>query len=111
MNRMDEKNLREEVMINQLINICGGTRDQALQILCEAKWNFDVALSLILREAHLCSAPSQNTYQAPFRAPRNTPATPPNFPETLELFHKLHTNDNLPSQTSQPVPENAQLKS
>lgn len=105
---MDENNLRQQVMINQFINICGGTRDQAFQILCESKWNFEVALSLFLREAQLCQAPTaQNSFQ-PFRAPRNTPATPPNFPETLELFHKLHTSDSM---TTPQVPENAQLKS
>ena len=105
---MDESNLRQQVSINQFINICGGTREQAFQILCEAKWNFEVALSLFLREAQLCTAPStQNNFQ-PFRAPRNTPATPPNFPETLELFHKLHTNDTI---ATPQVSENTQLKS
>lgn len=105
---MDENNLRQQVSINQFINICGGTREQAFKILCEAKWNFEVALSLFLREAQLCANPTtQNNFQ-PFRAPRNTPATPPNFPETLELFHKLHTNDTI---ATPQVPENTQLKS
>ena len=106
---MDDIKLRQEVMINQFINVCGGTRDQAFQVLAESKWNFDSALSLFLRETQCCPPPQNTNSFQPFRAPRNTPATPPNFPETLELFHKLHTSESLQQQTAT-VSENAQLR-
>ena len=105
---MDDNKLRQEVMINQFINVCGGTRDQAHQVLSESKWNFDSALSLYLRETQCCPPPPNTNSFQPFRAPRNTPATPPNFPETLELFHKLHTSESIQQQPAQ-VPENAQV--
>jgi len=105
---MDETNLRQQLLITQFINICGGTREQAIHLMTEANWNFDGALSLFFREVQICPPPTQNNNFQPF-TPRNTPATPPNFPETLELFHKLRTSESI--QQPQAVPEDAQLKS
>lgn len=38
------ENLREQVMINQFIMAAGCTRDQAVQILQAAQWQFEVSI-------------------------------------------------------------------
>eukprot|EP00795_Rhopilema_esculentum_P009499 gene9499-17235_t len=44
-------NLREQVMINQFVMAAGCPRDQAIQILQAAQWQFETALSLFFQEA------------------------------------------------------------
>ena len=38
------ENLREQVMINQFVMAAGCTRDQAVQILQAAQWQFEVSI-------------------------------------------------------------------
>nr|XP_029492413.1 UBA-like domain-containing protein 2 isoform X2 [Oncorhynchus nerka] len=64
---MDE--LRHQVMINQFVLTAGCAADQAKQLLQAAHWQFE-----------MCT-------------PRNTPATPPNFPDTITMFSKLRASD------------------
>ncbi|XP_013886819.1 UBA-like domain-containing protein 2 isoform X1 [Austrofundulus limnaeus] len=64
---MDE--LRHQVMINQFVLTAGCTADQAKQLLQAAHWQFE-----------MCT-------------PRNTPATPPNFPDAITMFSKLRASD------------------
>ncbi|KAG8006571.1 UBA-like domain-containing protein 2 [Nibea albiflora] len=64
---MDE--LRHQVMINQFVLTAGCAADQAKQLLQAAHWQFE-----------MCT-------------PRNTPATPPNFPDAITMFSKLRASD------------------
>nr|XP_055040753.1 UBA-like domain-containing protein 2 isoform X2 [Misgurnus anguillicaudatus]XP_055041212.1 UBA-like domain-containing protein 2 isoform X2 [Misgurnus anguillicaudatus] len=64
---MDE--LRHQVMINQFVLTAGCAADQAKQLLQAAHWQFE-----------MCT-------------PRNTPATPPNFPDAITMFSKLRTSE------------------
>ncbi|XP_039980067.1 UBA-like domain-containing protein 2 isoform X2 [Xiphias gladius] len=64
---MDE--LRHQVMINQFVLTAGCAADQAKQLLQAAHWQFE-----------MCT-------------PRNTPATPPNFPDAITMFSKLRASE------------------
>uniref|UniRef100_A0A9J8CUU9 UBA-like domain containing 2 n=1 Tax=Cyprinus carpio carpio TaxID=630221 RepID=A0A9J8CUU9_CYPCA len=70
---MDE--LRHQVMINQFVLTAGCAADQAKQLLQAAHWQFETALSSFFQEANI---PSHHQMMC---TPRNTPATPPNFPD------------------------------
>ncbi|XP_015211911.1 UBA-like domain-containing protein 2 isoform X2 [Lepisosteus oculatus] len=74
---MDE--LRHQVMINQFVLTAGCAADQAKQLLQAAHWQFE-----------MCT-------------PRNTPATPPNFPDAITMFSKLRASDSMHGNSS-PVP-------
>uniref|UniRef100_A0A671PYR2 UBA-like domain-containing protein n=1 Tax=Sinocyclocheilus anshuiensis TaxID=1608454 RepID=A0A671PYR2_9TELE len=75
---MDE--LRHQVMINQFVLTAGCAADQAKQLLQAAHWQFETALSSFFQEANI---PSHHQMMC---TPRNTPATPPNFPDTITMF-------------------------
>ncbi|KAJ8389163.1 hypothetical protein AAFF_G00123690 [Aldrovandia affinis] len=83
---MDE--LRHQVMINQFVLIAGCAADQAKQLLQAAHWQFEMALSSFFQEA---SIPSHHHQM--MCTPRNTPATPPSFPDALAMFSKLRASD------------------
>lgn len=81
--------LREQVMINQFVLAAGCARDQAKQLLQAAHWQFETALSIFFQEA---TVPGCHPHAGHFSAmctPANTPATPPNFPDTLLSFSKM----------------------
>jgi len=86
MGKMD--GLREQVMINQFVMAAGCASDQAKQILQASQWQFEAALSMFFQEI----AVPHNGYNS--AAPRNTPVTPPNFPDALMAFAKLQTTDH-----------------
>ncbi|XP_067118556.1 UBA-like domain-containing protein 2 isoform X2 [Centruroides vittatus] len=65
------ESLREQVMINQFVLAAGCAREQAKQLLQAAHWQFE-----------MCT-------------PANTPATPPNFPETLLAFSKMSASEKM----------------
>ncbi|XP_041078033.1 UBA-like domain-containing protein 2-B isoform X2 [Polyodon spathula] len=71
---MDE--LRHQVMINQFVLTAGCAADQAKQLLQAAHWQFETC------------------------TPRNTPATPPNFPDAITMFSKLRASENMHSSNS-----------
>ncbi|AWP19519.1 putative UBA-like domain-containing protein 2 [Scophthalmus maximus] len=99
---MDE--LRHQVMINQFVLTAGCAADQAKQLLQAAHWQFETALSSFFQEANI---PSHHQMMC---TPRNTPATPPNFPDAITMFSKLRASEcgAGPSQASMacspPVP-------
>eukprot|EP00794_Sanderia_malayensis_P008927 gene8927-9879_t len=68
----------------------GCTRDQAVQILQAAQWQFESALSLFFQEAAV-QVPQH--LHSSVMTPSNTPATPPNFPDALLAFSKLQASD------------------
>jgi len=76
-------------MINQFVMAAGCARDQAKQILQAAQWQFEAALSIYFQEV----AVPHNGHNTISGAPRNTPATPPNFPDALMAFAKLQATD------------------
>ncbi|XP_029996736.1 UBA-like domain-containing protein 2 [Sphaeramia orbicularis] len=84
---MDE--LRHQVMINQFVLTAGCAADQAKQLLQAAHWQFETALSSFFQEANI---PSHHHHQM-MCTPRNTPATPPNFPDAITMFSKLRASD------------------
>ncbi|KAG7459575.1 hypothetical protein MATL_G00212120 [Megalops atlanticus] len=83
---MDE--LRHQVMINQFVLIAGCAADQAKQLLQAAHWHFEMALSSFFQEATIPSHHHQMMC-----TPRNTPATPPNFPDAITMFSKMRASD------------------
>lgn len=91
--------LREQVMINQFVLAAGCAREQAKQLLQAAHWQFETALSIFFQEAAIPSCPRTHIGQV---TPCNTPATPPNFPDTLLAFSRMSTNssDKLSSSPS-----------
>ncbi|KAL4112240.1 hypothetical protein QTP88_016065 [Uroleucon formosanum] len=85
--------LREQVMINQFVLAAGCARDQAKQLLQAAHWQFETALSIFFQDCSVSSC-GQNSAQFGFgqMTPCNTPATPPNFPDTLIAFSRMTTS-------------------
>ncbi|XP_068434159.1 UBA-like domain-containing protein 2 [Clinocottus analis] len=83
---MDE--LRHQVMINQFVLTAGCAADQAKQLLQAAHWQFETALSSFFQEAHI-----PGHHHQMMCTPRNTPATPPNFPEAITMFSKMRASE------------------
>ncbi|XP_012684682.2 UBA-like domain-containing protein 2 [Clupea harengus] len=83
---MDE--LRHQVMINQFVLTAGCAADQAKQLLQAAHWQFETALSSFFQEANI-----PGHHHQMMCTPRNTPATPPNFPDAITMFSKLRASD------------------
>ncbi|XP_015904678.1 UBA-like domain-containing protein 1 [Parasteatoda tepidariorum] len=99
------ESLREQVMINQFVLAAGCARDQAKQLLQAAHWQFETALSIFFQEATVPTC--HHTQNSRFNSvnmitPANTPATPPNFPDTLMAFSKLSANDKVPGTSPGP---------
>lgn len=104
---MENNGLREQVMINQFVLAAGCSRDQAAQILAQASWQFQTALSIYFQEAAI----PRNGAGFSLITPANTPATPPNFPDALTMFSNLSTSDKMatsPLATSSFSPRNNQ---
>nr|DAA34765.1 TPA_inf: hypothetical conserved protein 1806 [Amblyomma variegatum] len=80
--------LREQVMINQFAQAAGCARDQARQLLQAAHWQFETALSIFFQDAAVPGCHPAGHFSS-MCTPANTPATPPNFPETLLSLSKL----------------------
>ncbi|XP_074603992.1 UBA-like domain-containing protein 2-B [Brevipalpus obovatus] len=99
--------LREQAMINQFVSVAGCNHDQAKQLLQHNNWQFQKALSVYFQEnaTSSCSSSSSTSCTSyhhqsgrfPISTPANTPATPPNFPETLLAFSKLSTSESTPN--------------
>ncbi|MBN3304874.1 UBD2B protein, partial [Amia calva] len=98
---MDE--LRHQVMINQFVLTAGCAADQAKQLLQAAHWQFEVCVCVWWEggPGHNRGDRSENKNQ--MCTPRNTPATPPNFPDAITMFSKLRASDNMHNNSS-PVP-------
>lgn len=90
--------LREQLLINHMVSATGCREDQARQLLQATQWQFEAALSLFLQGHSMPPTPSlkmahNSRKLKPVLAPANTPATPPNFPETLISFSRLTASD------------------
>nr|XP_020471572.1 UBA-like domain-containing protein 1 [Monopterus albus] len=88
---MDE--LKHQVMINQFVLTAGCAADQAKQLLQAAHWQFETALSAFFQETNI---PYGHHHQM-MCTPANTPATPPNFPDTLTMFSRLKASESFNS--------------
>ncbi|XP_048846813.1 UBA-like domain-containing protein 1b [Brienomyrus brachyistius] len=86
---MDE--LKHQVMINQFVLTAGCAADQAKQLLQAAHWQFETALSAFFQESNI----PYNHHHQMMCTPANTPATPPNFPDTLTMFSRLKASDGF----------------
>lgn len=84
---VDMEELRHQVMINQFVLTAGCAADQAKQLLQAAHWQFETALSSFFQEVNL---PGHHQMMC---TPRNTPATPPNFPDAITMFSKLRASE------------------
>ncbi|XP_058510100.1 UBA-like domain-containing protein 2 [Solea solea] len=93
---MDE--LRHQVMINQFVLTAGCAADQAKQLLQAAHWQFETALSSFFQEVNIPTHHHQMMC-----TPRNTPATPPNFPDAITMFSKLRASECSSSAGSGPA--------
>lgn len=89
-------------MINQFVLTAGCAADQAKQLLQAAHWQFETALSSFFQEANIPSHHHQMMC-----TPRNTPATPPNFPDAITMFSKLRASDggSAPGGGGGPLPQ------
>jgi len=90
--------LREQVMINQFVQVTGSGREQAAEILSTAQWQLQAALSRYFDD-------TVTPYRSggggiPWGTPSNTPATPPNFGEALAAFSALSTAQGCKLATS-----------
>uniref|UniRef100_T1KSE0 UBA-like domain-containing protein n=1 Tax=Tetranychus urticae TaxID=32264 RepID=T1KSE0_TETUR len=86
--------LREQVMINQFVSVAGCNHDQAKKMLKNNNWQFQRALSIFFQESPVVGLNPSGRYN-PLTTPANTPATPPNFPETLLAFSKFTTSPEI----------------
>ncbi|XP_062382419.1 UBA-like domain-containing protein 2 [Sardina pilchardus] len=91
---MDE--LRHQVMINQFVLTAGCAADQAKQLLQAAHWQFETALSSFFQETNI-----PGHHHQMMCTPRNTPATPPNFPDAIAMFSALRASDSSYPSTPQ----------
>ncbi|GFT73382.1 UBA-like domain-containing protein 2-A [Nephila pilipes] len=99
------ESLREQVMINQFVLAAGCARDQAKQLLQAAHWQFETALSIFFQEATVpnCHHTQNNRFNSVnMITPANTPATPPNFPDTLMAFSKMSASDKVSGSSAGP---------
>lgn len=81
-----------------MVSATGCGEDQARQLLRATQWQFEAALSLFLQGHSMPPTPSlkmasNSRKLKPVLAPANTPATPPNFPETVFSFSRLTASD------------------
>lgn len=87
--------LREQVMINQFVLAAGCAKEQAKQLLQAAHWQFETALSIFFQEVTVTNCHQPNSRFNTMCTPANTPATPPNFPETLLAFSKMSASEKM----------------
>ncbi|XP_061456248.1 UBA-like domain-containing protein 1 isoform X3 [Rhineura floridana] len=86
--------LKRQVMINQFVVAAGCAADQAQQLLQAAHWQYETALSAFFQESSL---PYSHPHHQMMCTPANTPATPPNFPDTLIMFSRLKASETFGS--------------
>jgi len=103
---INNETLAHLVIVNHMVATTGCTHDQAKQLLISTEWRLDAAINLFFDERTM---PIPCCKFSELMTPANTPATPPNFPETLLSFNKLSTspsptinlsNDNQISSTT-----------
>ncbi|CAF0781432.1 unnamed protein product [Didymodactylos carnosus] len=99
---IDTITLRQHVLINQVAAATGSEHDIAKHLLQATDWRLEAALSLFFQDRTV-PIPCKLFCPDLTSQPANTPATPPNFPETLLAFSKLSasSSDNNYSQQQQ----------
>ncbi|CAF2232655.1 unnamed protein product [Rotaria magnacalcarata] len=75
--------------INQMTATTGCTHEKAKQLLISTDYRLEAAINLFFDERTM---PIPCCKFSELMTPANTPATPPNFPETLLSFNKLSTS-------------------
>ncbi|XP_068102550.1 UBA-like domain-containing protein 1 [Hyperolius riggenbachi] len=99
----DIEQLKQQLLVSQFVLTAGCATDQAEQLLRAAHWQYETALSAFFQES---SHPYIPHHQM-MGTPANTPATPPNFPDTLTMFSRLKASDGgyLSSLATSPPPQ------
>lgn len=92
--------LKQQLLVSQFVLAAGCATDQAEQLLRAAHWQYETALSAFFQETNHPYMPHHQM----MGTPANTPATPPNFPDTLTMFSRLKASDSgyLPSLATSP---------
>ncbi|UJR07599.1 hypothetical protein I4U23_011886 [Adineta vaga] len=95
MTTMDINNetLAHFIMINQMVTTTGCTHEQATQLLISTEWRLETAINLFFDERTM---PIPCCKFSELMTPANTPATPPNFPDTLLSLNRLSTSNGTP---------------
>ncbi|KAL8175256.1 UNVERIFIED_CONTAM: hypothetical protein K2H54_017400 [Gekko kuhli] len=93
--------LKQQLLVNQFVAAAGCASDQARQLLQAAGWQYEMALSAFFQEA---SIPYSQPQPQVMCTPANTPATPPNFPDTLTMFSRLKASEGFLMAAGSPPP-------
>jgi len=91
---INNETLAHLVIINHMVATTGCTYEQAKQLLISTEWILDAAINLFFDERTM---PIPCCKFSELMTPANTPATPPNFPETLLSLNKLSTSPSSPT--------------
>ncbi|CAF3404353.1 unnamed protein product [Rotaria socialis] len=94
---INNETLSHLVIINQMTATTGCTHEKAKQLLISTDYRLEAAINLFFDERTM---PIPCCKFSELMTPANTPATPPNFPETLLSFNKLSTS--TPTGTTPP---------
>ncbi|XP_075686859.1 UBA-like domain-containing protein 1 isoform X2 [Rhinoderma darwinii] len=86
----DIEQLKQQLLVSQFVLAAGCATDQAEQLLRAAHWQYETALSAFFQETNHPYIPHHQM----MGTPANTPATPPNFPDTLTMFSRLKTSES-----------------
>ncbi|CAF1086767.1 unnamed protein product [Adineta steineri] len=108
---INNETLAHLVMINQMVTTTGCTHEQAKQLLISTEWRLEAAINVLFDERTM---PIPCCKFSEYMTPANTPATPPNFPETLLSFNKLSTSGGTtgtPSSSSSTTTNDNQISS
>ncbi|XP_053326860.1 UBA-like domain-containing protein 1 [Spea bombifrons] len=85
----DMEQLKQRLLVSQFVLAAGCATEQAEQLLRAAHWQYETALSAFFQESNHPYIPHHQM----MGTPANTPATPPNFPDTLAMFSRLKASD------------------
>ncbi|CAF1272383.1 unnamed protein product [Rotaria sordida] len=94
---INNETLAHLIIINQMTATTGCTYEQAKQLLISTDYRLEAAINLFFDERTM---PIPCCKFSELITPANTPATPPNFPETLLSFNKLSTSSGTSSSSS-----------
>ncbi|CAF2681111.1 unnamed protein product [Rotaria sp. Silwood2] len=107
---INNETLSHLVIINQMTATTGCTYEQAKQLLISTDYRLEAAINLFFDERTM---PIPCCKFSELMTPANTPATPPNFPETLLSFNKLSTSSSssIPSSSTTIISNDNQISS
>ncbi|CAF1168189.1 unnamed protein product [Rotaria sp. Silwood1] len=105
---INNETLAHLVIINQMTATTGCTHEQAKQLLISTDYRLEAAINLFFDERTM---PIPCCKFSELMTPANTPATPPNFPETLLSLNKLTTLSATPPSSTTIVSNDNQISS